>query len=316
MHFKGLDLNLLVILDALLEEQSVTKAAEKVYVSQPAVSAALAKLRRHTGDELLEKVGRKTQLTPRAKAMAKPVKEILLQIEATIYSDAEFDPAQTSKTFKIAMSDYASEVLLPGLVEKLSSAYPGISCIVEEISEESLARVKNGKIDCCVTFQQTKLLNPAESTEDLSHFYLFSDEWMLIAAKDNEQVSEKLSYDDFCTMPYVATRLGRSLSSFVERTLDQKNYRPVASVSVPSFELAITSVINSLCVSVVPSLSIDERVHPFLKIVKPPFELPTLGEYLVWHSRNDADPAHTWFRELMLDVARGLHPSARISDKV
>lgn len=311
MHFKGLDLNLLVILDALLEEQSVTRAAEKVHVSQPAVSAALAKLRRHTGDELLEKVGRKTQLTPRAKAMAKPVKEILLQIESTIYADADFDPAQTSRIFKIAMSDYSSEVLLPGLVEKISSSYPGISCMVEEISEESLGRVKNGKIDCCVTFQQTKLLNPAESTEDLSHFYLFSDEWLLIAAKNNKLVSEDMSYEDFCALPYIATRLGRSLSSFVERTLDQKNYRPPATLSVPSFELAITSVINSQCVSVVPGLLVEDRVRPALKMFTPPFELPTLAEYLVWHSRNDADPAHSWFRELMLDVALGLKPSAR-----
>lgn len=309
MHFKGLDLNLLVILDALLEEQSVTKAAEKVYVSQPAVSAALAKLRRHTGDELLEKVGRKTQLTPRAKAMAKPVKEILLQIEATIYSDAEFDPVQTTKTFKIAMSDYAAEVLLPGLVEKLSIEYPGITCIVEEISEESLARVKNGKIDCCVTFQQTKLLNPTESTEELSHSYLFSDEWMLIAAKNNKLVKENMTYDDFCACPYVATRLGRSLSSFVERTLDQKNYRPVASLSVPSFELAISSVISSQCVTVVPALLVNDELRKSLKIIQPPFEIPTLSEYLVWHSRNDADPAHTWFRELMLGVTKALQPT-------
>lgn len=315
MHFKGLDLNLLVILDALLEEQSVTKAAEKVYVSQPAVSAALAKLRRHTGDELLEKVGRKTQLTPRAKAMAKPVKEILLQIEATIYSDAEFDPSHTSKNFKIAMSDYAAEVLLPGLVEKLSISYPGIACIVEEISEESLARVKNGKIDCCVTFQQTKLLNPTESTEELSHSYLFSDEWMLIAAKNNEFVTENMTYDDFCAVPYVATRLGRSLSSFVERTLDQKNYRPVASLSVPNFELAITSVINSQCITVVPALLVNKELRKSLKIVKPPFDIATLSEYLVWHSRNDADPAHTWFRELMLEVVQEIQPSVKIAAK-
>lgn len=313
MHFKGLDLNLLVILDALLEEQSVTKAAQRLHVSQPAVSAALAKLRRHSGDELLEKVGRDFRLTPRATAMVKPLKEILIQIEATIYTGSEFDPSLTERIFRIEMSTYAAEVLMPGLVEKIATSYPSISCIVEEISSESLARVKTGSIDLCITFQQTKLLNPSESIEELSHTHVFTDKWVLIAASSNDLVTETISYDEFCALPYIETRLARTLSSFVERMLDNENYRPRANISVPTFELAITSVMNSGCVAVVPALLVDDRSRPFLKMFKPPFEIPAIGEFLVWHSRNDADPGHTWFRELMLEVALELQPSARPS---
>jgi len=304
LHFKGLDLNLLVILDALLEEQSVTKAAERVHVSQPAVSAALAKLRQHTGDELLEKVGREFRLTPRAQTMVKPVKEILIQIESTIYTSSEFDPVLADRTFNIAMSSYSAEVLMPGLVEKITRSSPGISCVVEEISEESLARVKAGSIDCCVTFQQAKLLNPSETTEELSYMHMFSDEWMLIAAAGNDDVTEAISYEEFCALPYIGTRLSRNLSSFVERTLDNQNVRPRTYMVVPSFELAVTSVINSSCVAVVPELLVDNRLRPALKMFRPPFEIPAIGEFLVWHSRNDADPGHSWFRELILEVAR------------
>lgn len=310
MHLKGLDLNLLVILDALLEEQSVTKAALRLHVSQPAVSAALAKLRRHTGDELLEKVGRDFRLTPRAETMVKPVKEILIQIESTIYTASEFDPSQSDRIFKIAMSTYAAEVVMPGLVEKMTASYPSISCSVEEISSESLARVKKGSIDCCITFQQTKLLNPSESIEELTYTHLFSDDWVLIAAANNELVTASTSYEDFCALPYVETRLARTVSSFVERTLDHQNLRPRATISVPSFELAITSVMNSACVAVIPALLVNERLRPFLKMFKPPFEIPVLGEFLVWHSRNDADPGHTWFRELMLEVVHESQPRA------
>ena len=311
LHFKGLDLNLLVILDALLEEQSVTKAAERVHVSQPAVSAALAKLRRHTGDALLEEVGRNFRLTPRAQAMIKPVKEILIQIESTIYTGSEFDPAQTDRTFIIAMSSYSAEVLMPGLIEEVTTSYPDISCVVEEISTESLARLKAGSIDCCITFQQTKLLNPSESIEELSHTHAFSDEWVLVAAAGNDLVKESLSYDDFCALPYIETRLGWNLYSFVERTLDHLNYRPRMNMAVPSFELAITSVMNSDCVAVVPALMIDDHLRPLLKVFQPPFEIPTIGEFLVWHSRNDGDSGHTWFRELILEVASDLRPSAK-----
>ena len=303
MHFKGLDLNLLVILDALLEEKSVTRAAERVHVSQPAVSAALAKLRRHTGDELLEKVGREFRLTPRAEAMIVPVKEILIQIESTIYTDSEFDPTLTDRTFKIAMSYYAADVLMEGLVETITRHYPGVYFVVEEITPESLARLKTGDLDCCITFQQTKLLNPTESIEELSYTHMFSDKWLLIAACDNELVTEDLSYEDFCALPYIETRLGLNLYSFVERTLDHKNVRPRPNIAVPSFELAITSVINSNCVAVVPALLLDDVLRACLKVIEPPFEMPAIGEFLVWHSRNDGDPGHIWFRELMLDVA-------------
>lgn len=313
MHFKGLDLNLLVVLDALLEEQSVTKAAERVHVSQPAVSAALAKLRQHTGDELLQKVGRDFQLTPRAKSMIKPVKEILFQIDSTIHTASEFDPFLSERTFKIAMSSYSAEVLMPGLARKLATSYSGIACVVEEIYSESLARVKKGVIDCCITFQQTKYLNPRESIEDLSITHAFSDEWMLIASAGNGLVTETMSYEDFCALRYVETRLGGILPSFVETTLERQNSRPRASMSVPSFELAITSVINSDCVAVVPSLLVDDHLHSSLKMFKPPFEMPTLEEFLVWHSRNDLDPGHMWFRELIFEVGLELQLSARPS---
>lgn len=311
MHFKGLDLNLLVMLDALLEERSVTRAAQRLHVSQPAVSAALAKLRRHTGDELLEKVGRDFQLTPRAQAMVKPVKEILIQIESTIYSGSDFDPSLTDRTFRVGMSTYSAEFLMPGLVQAITTRYPTISFVVEEISAESLGRVKAGNIDCCITFQQTRLLNPTESIEELSTALLFTDEWVLVAARDNDSVDENLSYDEFCTLPYVETRLGRTLTSFVDRTLDNQTYRPRALISVPSFELAVTSVMRSAAVAVIPALLVDSRLRPYLKIMKPPFEIAAIEEFLVWHSRSDADPGHAWFRELMLDVAHDMQLAAK-----
>ncbi|WP_321390607.1 LysR family transcriptional regulator [Emcibacter sp.] len=304
MHFKGLDLNLIVILDALLDEQSVTRAAERVHVSQPAVSAALAKLRQHTGDEILEKVGREFVLTPRAQAMIKPVKELLIQIESTILSGAEFDPTLTERTYKIAMSSYSAEVLMAGLVEKITKSYPGISCIIEEISSETLSRVETGSIDCAITFQQTKLINPSSSIEEFSYTHVFSDEWVLVAASNNDHVTENMTYEEFCALPYIETRLARILSSFVESTLDHQSCRPRPNLSVPSFELAITCVMNSDCVAVVPALLVDDHLRQFVKTIKPPFEIPAIGEFLVWHSRSDADPGHIWFRELILGVAR------------
>src|SRR3546814_19494155 len=104
MHFRGLNLNLLVSLDALLTEKSVSRAAEKLHITQPAMSASLQRLRQYLSDPLLHQVGRKFELTPRALAMSMPVKDLLLQIDAQLNADQSFDPLTSKRTFRLAMS--------------------------------------------------------------------------------------------------------------------------------------------------------------------------------------------------------------------
>src|SRR3546814_20202417 len=104
MQLKGLNLNLLVVLDALLREKSVTKTAERLNVTQPAISAALQRLREYLEDPLLERNGRKVELTQRAKDLAVPVREILLRIESALKTTPNFDPAEAKRTFRVPMS--------------------------------------------------------------------------------------------------------------------------------------------------------------------------------------------------------------------
>lgn len=300
MHFKGLDLNLLVVLDALLEEESVSKAALRLNVSQPAISAALAKLRWHTGDELLQKIGRTARLTPRALAMMKPLKEILIQIESTVKGQSEIDPVSFDRDFTISMTSYSAQVLLPDLISKLLVSAPHVACTVEDIAFDAVTRIKSGELDFCVTFLQTKLLNPRETLDELSHAQLFGDSWVLVVGNDNQRISDTLDFETFCKMPYVETRPG-GIASLVERVLDQLPNRPRPALSVQTFDLAITSVIESDCVAIVPSLMIGRRTRPFVRLLPPPFAIPDLQEFLVWHSRNDAEPGHRWFRTLMLE---------------
>ena len=300
MHFKGLDLNLLVILDALLQEKGVTKAAVKLHVSQPAISAALAKLREHTGDELLQKVGREFRLTPRAKMMVEPVREILLQVESTIYPSADFDPSKSERRFEMAMTSYAAEVLSPKITNALAHKYPNITVSFEDMQADSLERLRQGRVDFCVTFHQTKFLGPSESLDGLQYGRVFTDEWVLIAAHDNPSVYEGMSYEEFCRLAYIETCMGRDLRSNADRTLDNFANRPRPVVRVPSFELAVTNVFNSECVTVAPKNIIDKSLRPLVKTVSLPFEMPPIEEFLVWHERNDDEPGHMWFRSLVM----------------
>ena len=300
MHFKGLDLNLLVVLDALLEEASVSKAAQRLHVSQPAISAALAKLRWHTGDELLEKIGRTVRLTPRAKEMIKPLKEILIQIETTVKGQSEIDPQTLSRDFSISMTSYCTQIMLPSLLDRLQGIAPNVTCKFEDIAADTVTRVKGGALDLCVTFLQTKLLNPRENLDELSYVSLFSDHWVLVSSRSNERVRQGMDFESFRALPYIEIRPG-GVPSLVERTLDQITNRPQPVVSVPSFSLAIRSVFDTDCVTIVPSRIIDKHTRPHLKIIDTPLPIPEIEECLVWHSRNDDEPGHRWFRSLLVE---------------
>lgn len=310
MHFKGFDLNLLVVLDALLEEESVSRAAVRLNVSQPAVSAALAKLRWHTGDELLEKIGRTVRLTPRAQEMIKPVKDVLREVELVLKGPSDFDPLTLDRDFSISMTSFSSQVVLPSLIERLQHEAPHVKCSVEDIAFDAITRIKTGELDFCVTVLQTRLLNPRENLDQLSHEHLFTDRWVMVGCASNPRLAEPISFEEFCAIPYVEVRPG-GLPSLVERTLDEIPNRPRAAVSVPSFSLAIRNVLDTDYVTVVPSLTVDAQSRALLQVQEPPFHVPEIDQFLVWHSRADHEPGHRFFRELLLDCTRVLREGPR-----
>lgn len=160
MHLKGLNLNLLVVLDALLREKSVTKTAERLNVTQPAISAALQRLREYLEDPLLERNGRKVELTQRAKDLAVPVREILLRIESALKTTPNFDPAEDKRTFRVAMSAHMGELVGVPLVRHLIRHAPGISFQIVDLAVDSFKRVEEGDLDLCLTISERTLENP------------------------------------------------------------------------------------------------------------------------------------------------------------
>ena len=126
MRFKGLDLNLLIALDALLTERNVSVAARKVFLSQSAMSGALSRLREHFGDELLVPVGRRMVLTSAAELLAEPLRQLVLQIEATVGASLKFEPSKSTRTFVVHASDYITEVVLNHVVPMIAQEAPGV----------------------------------------------------------------------------------------------------------------------------------------------------------------------------------------------
>ena len=134
MHLNKFDLNLLIALNALLQEKNVTRAAERVYVSQPAMSAALQKLRDYFRDPLLIRVGREMELTPRGLSLVEPVRDALLHVQATLGTQPSFDPATVERIFSLSIRDYMVPRLMPGVLRHLLAEAPKVQCLVEELA--------------------------------------------------------------------------------------------------------------------------------------------------------------------------------------
>jgi LysR family nod box-dependent transcriptional activator len=285
MHFKGLDLNLLVALDALLSERNVTRAAERIHLSQPGMSAALQKLRWHFSDQLLERVGRRLDLTPRARDLVEPVRDILFRVGHLIDHEPDFDPRTAKRVFRLAMSNVGSEVLAAPLAEKLLEIAPGISCQFDDLNSNALTRLNDGQYDICVTIAERTLLDPTYVEDALAEEFLFNDYFVLVAAAGNAALTDDISYADFCKLPYVEIRFGGDLVSAIEQTLVSRT-RLVAAVPWRIFNLYRTSL--------------------KLRFAPLPFKAQDLDETAVWHIRHQDDPGHRFFRQVLKEVASSL----------
>lgn len=307
MHFRGLDLNLLVALDALLTERNVTRASERIGISQPGMSAALQKLRDYFSDPLLERVGKSLELTPRAREMATATKEILSSIDTLSKNTPEFDPHESGRTFSIAMSTYCADVIAAPLGSYLREAAPSIVCHIEDLSSDSLAELDNGKHDFCITVAQRAILDPAYAGGSLLEKNLFDDRFCVLGSAKDQDFAAISNFEDFCLLPYVEVVFAGHVTSIIEYAFRGQVRKPIASFTVPNFWNAMNMVSRSSFVTILPR-RMFERYGKALDLRTKDFELPIphLHETLMWHMRANDDRGNMWFRKVLETVATRL----------
>ncbi len=306
MHLQGLDLNLLIALDALLSERNVTRAAERMHISQPGMSAALQKLRWHFEDELLERIGRRLELTPRARQLVDPVRDILTRVRALSDAEEQFDPSGADRLFRLAGSSLCSGLLALPLAQRLIREAPGIRFQFEDLSEATLQRLSEGGIDFAIVVSQLLTLDPAGLDKTFSETPLFNDRFVLVVAADNDQVGETLTYQQFCAIPYVGVQFGIQTASIAEKILRHQADHPTVKFWLPSFHEAFRVVAGTGLATIAPRMLAKRYARTLnLRIIDPPpLDLPILAEQLCWHPRNDPDPGHRWFRDIVLEVTQ------------
>ncbi|MEX5748047.1 LysR family transcriptional regulator [Massilia sp. X63] len=297
MRFNRLDLNLLVALDALLSEKSITRASRRLNLSQSATSGVLARLRDYFKDELLVPVGRNLILTPLAVSLTEPVRDVLLQIQRTIEIKPEFAPATATREFRIFASDFASTVLLGELGRRISEDAPGISIEISATTSTPAEQLERGEVELVIL--PSKFLSESQPTAPL-----FEETYTCIVWTGNKLVGDSLSVDQYMQLGHVSSRFGTSLTSFEESFLKDSGYDRRIEVSTTNFTSIPHFVIGTNRIATMHTrLARMLACYYPIRLIAPPIAFPKLEMCMQWNRFLDRDPSHLWLRKMLLEIA-------------
>lgn len=297
-HLQRVDLNLLVALAVLLEERHVSRAADRIGLSQPATSRALHRLRRTLGDELLVRTRDGYQLTPRAVRIQRELARIVPRLEI-LFGGESFDPATATDSFRIVGTDYTCSVLGPGLIRRMLELAPSTSLHFSAWHDAVIDDVDRGLVDLAFTGFP---VSPALRSE-----LLYEERFACLVAADHPLAAHTtLSLKDFLDAAHVIVTVQAGEQSAVDNKLTELGHHRTAALTVPYHSAAITAVPGTPLVATLPErLLTTAATDPTTRIINAPKEIKTMPYLMIWHPRLDDDPSQRWLRDLTRLAATG-----------
>jgi DNA-binding transcriptional LysR family regulator len=308
MRFNKLDLNLLVALDVLLKERSISRAAETLHLSQSATSNALARLRDYFEDELLVQVGRKMEATPRAEALQDAVRDVLLRVDSTIAMQPQFDPAASDRVFRIFVSDYTQAVLAPHLLSLAAQqCFGGRFEFLPQVMTPQ-RDLERGEADLLIIPQD--FISPDHPSE-----VLFEEEFVCVVWRDGALARGELDFDRYAAAGHVTMRpAGASILSFESWFLQRYGLtRRVAAVTYSFVPMAALVVGTGLVATVHRRLA--ELLAPALPVVLRPLPVPMnrMQQAVQWHRYRTQDPGLVWLRKLLAQAVQRMDAAETVA---
>lgn len=299
-----LDLNLLIVLDSLLSEGSVTRAAQRLHLAQPTVSNALARLREVFKDPLLIRVGREMKPTQKARELIAPLREALGQLDKAVGNTADFNPATTVRTIRIATTDYVAAVLVPELLAYLGAHAPNMQVVITDLNAtDPLGGLHSGDIDL--------LLGGLSTTNPYIHRCdLLTDKYVCVVRKGHPSIRGKISVKQFLETPHLVVHQqngasGGTLDELINQMAVKRNV--AITLTSPHYFSATYALLCSDVVLTVASRIGNRIGHDFpLQVLKLPIPLKPFLVSQLWHKRMHDDPAHAWFRKALVHIASSL----------
>jgi len=289
---RRVDLNLLVTLDALLTEHHVTRAAERLHLSQPTVSLQLARLRAVFDDPLLLPGPRGMRPTARADELREPLRQALESLALAVAPSRTFDPARARRTWRVAASDYSESTIVLPAMAGLRSAAPGTRLAVLPLIPPVLARhAEQGEIDLAFHIAE-------EAPPSLYRQSLFVERYVLASRVGHPRLKRRPTLAQFCKLDHViVSPVGGGFRGVMDAALEERGVARNVVLSVPHFLFVASVLASTDLVAMVPSRLV--RGNDTLQVVEPPVDVPGFEMSMLWHERVHRDPAHQWLRGCM-----------------
>lgn len=306
MNLNALDLNLIRVFDALMAEGSVTRAGDRVGLSQPAVSAALSRLRHALNDQLFIRRGNDMVPTPRAEELADLARSAMSQIARMIEAPGKLDPAMLERTFTLMGSDFVSILMMPPLAQRIGAVAPGVGLRLRDTAIGDIARMlRDDAIDMAI--------EPfAEAQENVSSRTLFHSPFVLVARRGHPRLAsiaegDQVPIDLYCQIPHALRSVDGAMSGVVDAALETTGRKRRVSLALPHFQAVALAVSRGDHLAALPSqfAQVVCREMP-VALYQLPFEVPIPEIKMLWHARHDAEPSHRWLREQIADAVEAL----------
>ena len=299
MNLRALDLNLLVVLDALLEEQHVSRAADRVGLSQPAASAALQRCRELFRDELLERGRGSMRLTPRAEALRAPLKSLLAEVRRLVDPPA-LPLAELRQTLRLVMADYPAAFMLPPLERALTRSAPGIDLVVQPWLGPDAARAAliDGSTDIAVS--------PLPEMQDDLHRVELIREHYVVALRAGHPAAARFTFDTWLAYPHIRVASRSDHRSPIDDALAERGLARRVALVVPAFLMVPALLAGSDMIAILPSRCVPDQAG--LAVFEPPVALDGFPVHLAWHRRRRDDAALQHVARLIAEVVRSAQP--------
>jgi DNA-binding transcriptional LysR family regulator len=296
VQLRNVDLNLLIPLKALLHERNVTRAAERVHLSQSAMSRALDRLRSELGDELLVRVGRNYELTPRGSALLDELGQVMPRL-ARLWAGEPFTPAQSEAHIRLAMTDYASGVVLAPLAEICGRLAPGITLEVVPWHEQAHEETRLVAIHL--------ILSPLAVPSTLRVEPLFEDIFLCVPGRRLQRGRTPITMTEYLSFRHISVETQPNQQNLIDRSLGEAGLQRRIAVHLPYFLAAIHMLETTDLVLTMPARIAEPMRRLFaLPLLKAPKEIPPIRYSMVWHPRFESDLLHVWLRETVREIFR------------
>jgi len=303
MRFQRLDLNLLVALDALLTERSVSLAADRLCLSQSATSSALGRLREYFDDELLVLKGRQMVLTARAEQLIDPTRAVLEQIRATIAVAPIFDPLSSDRLVRFMASDYTTEVLLVPAFARFRHSAPNMRFEIQGMSNSPVEDLERGFVDLLVTVDfATSPDHPSE--------LMFTDDYVVVGDAENPALAQPMTSEQYLALGHVTVRFGRArIPAFDDWYMRRKKQQRQVEVVAASFVALPSLIVGTDRIATMHRRLAEKMAQRYpLALAPVPFDIPPVHEVAQWHISNNNDAAIRWMVSQLQEVAQGEVP--------